>query len=113
MGEAAYEQAKAEGSLMQQRLRNLVEQGLLVEPEELFVLAEAADSIEWLSKERDSLIAENERIRRQRDDNRAEINRLTGELGRQKNIVKANTDRLLKRYYRLRNGLESLLELPE
>ena len=64
MSEAAYEQAKAEGSLIQQRLRNLVEQGLLIEPEELFVLAEAADSIDWHSKERDSLIAENEKLKR-------------------------------------------------
>lgn len=51
MGKAAYEKAKLEGTLIQQRLRkvsSIFDHAILCN--------EAADLIDWLSKERDSMI---------------------------------------------------------
>lgn len=60
MGEAAYNEAKAKGELIEQKLRRLSKgyAGDFDDPPTRLdlVMNEAADIIEWLSKERDALI---------------------------------------------------------
>ena len=65
MGKAAYEDAKAKGELIQQRLRALAHAREVGDhyPRELATLEEAAETIEWYEKRCDSLIDEVAQLR--------------------------------------------------
>ena len=78
MGEAAQEDAKQRGELIQQRLRKLVNVGIAVSGDAVYkpefsLLSEAADLLDWYERERDSLITEVRTLEEKRVELNAEI----------------------------------------